>query len=142
MVIILWVLMPAFTAAGAALLICFMMRCRMDEAIARERGALKELQSALLTQRQLLESAITDARAEAKRMAFDEFLNDFRVERRQYVRKSRVFFMSRQTLVVRERILFRNLPLSNWVEHSVTLEESVGAAYSTRGLAIEAMLSS
>jgi hypothetical protein len=28
--------------------------------------------------------------------------------------------------VVRERILFRNLPLSNWVEHSVTLEESVG----------------
>jgi hypothetical protein len=134
--------MPAFTAAGAALLICFMMRCRMDEAIARERGALKELQSALIAQRQLLESAISDAKAEAKRMAFDEFLDDFRVEQRQYVRKSRVFFMSRQTLVVRERILFRNLPLSNWVEHSVTLEESVGAAYSTQGLTIEAMLSS
>jgi hypothetical protein len=142
MVILLWVLMPAFTAAGAALLICFMMRCRMDEAIARERGALKELQSALIAQRQLLESAISDAKAEAKRMAFDEFLDDFRVEQRQYVRKSRVFFMSRQTLVVRERILFRNLPLSNWVEHSVTLEESVGAAYSTQGLTIEAMLSS
>jgi len=142
MVILLWDLMPAFTAAGAALLICFMMRCRMDEAIARERGALKELQSALIAQRQLLESAISDAKAEAKRMAFDEFLDDFRVEQRQYVRKSRVFFMSRQTLVVRERILFRNLPLSNWVEHSVTLEESVGAAYSTQGLTIEAMLSS
>jgi hypothetical protein len=134
--------MPAFTAAGAALLICFMMRCRMDEAVARERGALAELQSALIVQRQTLESAICDAKAEAKRLAFDEFLNDFRVEQRQYVRKSKVFFMNRQTLVLRERILFRNLPLSNWVEHSVTLEESVGPAYSAHGLTIEAMLSS
>jgi hypothetical protein len=134
--------MPAFTAAGAALLICFMMRCRMDEAVARERGALAELQSALIVQRQTLESAICDAKAEAKRLAFDEFLNDFRVEQRQYVRKSKVFFMNRQTLVLRERILFRNLPLSNWVEHSVTLEESVGPAYSAHGLMIEAMLSS
>jgi hypothetical protein len=142
MAIVLWILMPGFTAAGAVLLICFMMRCRMDEAIAHERGALAELQSALIVQRQTLESAISDAKAEAKRLAFDEFLNDFRVEQRQYVRKSKVFFMSRQTLVMRERILFRNLPLSNWVEHSVTLEESVGPAYSAQGLTIEAMLSS
>ena len=142
MAILLWIFVPGFTAAGAALLICFMMRCRMDEAIARERGALAELQSALIVQRRTLESAISNAKAEAKRVAFDEFLNDFRVEQRQYVRKSRLFFMSRQTLVLRERILFRNLPLSNWVEHSVTLEESVGPAYSAHGLTIKAMLSS
>jgi len=142
MAILLWIFVPGFTATGAALLICFMMRCRMDEAIAHERGALAELQSALIVQRQTLESAISDAKAEAKRAAFDEFLDDFRVEQRQYVRKSRVFFVSKQTLVVRERILFRNLPLSNWVEHSVTLEENVGAGYSPQGLTIEAMLSS
>lgn len=142
MTILLWIFVPGFTAAGAALLICFMMRCRMDEAIAHERGALAELQSALVVQRQTLESAISDARAEAKRAAFDEFLNDFRVEQRQYVRKSRLFFMSKQTLIVRERILFRNLPLSNWVEHSVTLEESVGAGYAPSALTIEAMLGS
>src|ERR1035438_419910 len=47
MAILLWIFVPGFTAAGSALLICFMMRCRMDEAIARERGALAELQSAL-----------------------------------------------------------------------------------------------
>jgi hypothetical protein len=142
MPILLWIFVPGFTAAGAALLICFMMRCRIDEAIAQERGALAELQSALIVQRQTLESAISDAKAEARRLAFDEFLNDFRVEQRQYVRQSRLFFMSRQTLVVRERILFRNLPLSNWVEHSVTLEESVGPAYGAHGLTIEAMLGS
>ncbi|MGD0362899.1 MAG: hypothetical protein ABSC93_18630, partial [Bryobacteraceae bacterium] len=89
-----------------------------------------------------LESAISDARNEAKRAAFDEFLNDFRVEQRQYVRKSRLFFMNKQTLVLRERILFRNLPLSNWVEQCVTLEESVGAPYAAQGLTIEAMLGS
>ena len=142
MAILLWIFVPGFTAGGAALLICFMMRCRMDEAIAHERGALAELQSALIVQRQRLESAITDARAEAKRAAFDEFLNDFRVEQRQYVRKSRLFFMSKQTLVLRERVLFRNLPLSNWVEHTVTLEENVGAPYSSPALTIEAMLGS
>ena len=141
MEILLWILAPGFSAAGAALLICFMMRCRMDEAIAQERGALAELQSALVVQRQTLESAISDARAEAKREAFDDFLSDFHVEKRQYVRRSRVFFMSRQMLVVRERILFRNLPLSNWVEHTVTLEETVGSAFPATGLTIEAMLS-
>jgi hypothetical protein len=142
MAILLWIFVPGLTAAGSALLICFMMRCRMDEAIAREKGALAELQSALIVQRQRLESAISDAKAEAKRLAFDEFLNDFRVEQRQYVRKSRLFFISRQTLVVRERILFRNLPLSDWVEHSVALEESVGGAFSVQGLTIEATLGS
>ena len=67
------------------------------------------------------------------------------MEQRQYVRKSKLFFMSKQTLVLRERILFRNLPLSNWVEHSVTLEETVGARYvpySAPGLTFEAMLDS
>jgi hypothetical protein len=142
MAILLWIFVPGLTAAGSALLICFMMRCRMDEAIAREKGALAELQSALIVQRQRLESAISDAKAEAKRLAFDEFLNDFRVEQRQYVRKSRLFFISRQTLVVRERILFRNLPLSDWVEHSVALEETVGGAFSVQGLTIEATLGS
>src|SRR5580704_16833123 len=139
---LIWVLIPGFTAAGSALLVCFMMRCRMEEAGAQERGALATLQSALVAQRDRLESAIHDAKAEAKRAAFDEFLSDFRVEQRQYVRKSRLFFMNKQTLVVRERILFRNLPLSSWVEHSVTLEESVGGAFSTPGLTIEAMLGS
>lgn len=144
MTTLLWIFVPLFTAGGAALLVCFMMRCRMDEAIARERGALVELQSALVVQRQRLQSAICDAKAEARRAAFDEFLNDFRVEQRQYMRKSRFFFMSRQTLVLRERILFRNLPLSNWVEQSIPLEEYVGGAssYFAPGVTFEAMLGS
>jgi hypothetical protein len=141
MAILLSILMLGVAAAGSALLICFMMRCRIEEAIAREKGALAEMQSAVVVQRQRLESAIDDAKAEARRLAFDEFLNDFRVEQRQHVRKSRLFFMTKQTLVLRERILFRNLPLSDWVEHNMTLEETAGGP-SARGLTIEATLSS
>jgi CRISPR/Cas system CMR subunit Cmr6 (Cas7 group RAMP superfamily) len=108
--------------------------------VARERCGLAELQSALVVQRDTLESAIYDAKAEAKRAAFDDFLNDFRVEQRQYVRKSRLFFVNKQTLVLRERILFRNLPLSNWIEQTITLDETVGAPYLNSTLPIDAML--
>ena len=142
MTLLLWIIVPLLTAAGSALLVCYMMRCRIDEAVARERGALAELQSALVVQRETLESAIFDAKAEAKRAAFDDFLNDFRVEQRHYVRKSRLFFMSKQTLVLRERILFRNLPLSNWIEQTVTLDETVGAPYIDAPVPIDVMLSS
>ena len=142
MAILLWILVPLLTAGGSVLLVCFIMRCRMDEAIARERSALAELQSALVVQRLRLESAIDDAKAAARRAAFDEFLDDFQVEQRQFVRKSRLLFMTKQTLVVRERILFRKLPLSDWVEHTTTLDESVGGGYSPSGLTIEATLGS
>ena len=142
MATLLMILLPILTGAGSALLVWFMMRCRMEEAVVRERCGLAELQSALVVQRETLESAIYDAKAEAKRAAFDDFLNDFRVEQRQYVRKSRMFFTRKQTLVLRERILFRNLPLSNWVEQTITLDETVGAPSLAHGPAIEANLDS
>src|SRR5262249_47474020 len=91
----------------------------------------EELASALFVQRLRFEQAISDAKATAKRQAFDEFLNDFKVEQRQFVRKSKLFFLSKQTLVLHERILFRNLPLCDWVERAVTLEETTSAALSS-----------
>jgi hypothetical protein len=48
--------------------------------------------------------------------------------------------VNKQTLVLRERILFRNLPLSNWIEQTITLDETVGAPYLNSTLPIDAML--
>ena len=127
MAILIWIFVPLLTGGGAVLLVSYIMRCRMEEAVARERTALSELQSALVVQRVRLENAIDDAKAAARRAAFDEFLDDFQVEQERYIRKSRLLFMSRQTLVLRERILFRNLPLSDWVENEMTFDETVGA---------------
>jgi hypothetical protein len=140
MAILLWVLVLALLAAGSAWLICYMMRCTMEEAVAKERGALVELRAALKVQKKRLERAISDARAQAKREAFDEYFDDLKVEQQYYVRKSSLFFMSRKTLVLRERIMFRNLPLTKWVEQPMTLEENAGAGYIGKGVAIEASL--
>jgi len=32
-------------------------------------------------------------------------------------------FMNRKSLVLQERLFFRNIPLSNWVEHEMVVEE-------------------
>ena len=38
-----------------------------------------------------------------------------------------MLFMTRKMLVRQERIFFRNIPLSNWVEQEMPIEEGVDA---------------
>jgi len=45
------------------------------------------------------------------------------VEERHYAREHRVLFAHRKSLILQERIFFRNIPISNWVEHEVPVEE-------------------
>jgi len=52
-------------------------------------------------------------------------------------------FVNRKALVQQERLFFRNIPLSNWVEHEMTVEEGSdikqltqqSSIFSTRSLA-------
>jgi hypothetical protein len=50
-------------------------------------------------------------------------MQDFRVEERSYVRESRSLSASKKSMVMQERLFFRNIPLSNWVEHEMVVEE-------------------
>jgi hypothetical protein len=70
-----------------------------------------------------MEDAIRGAEEAAKRKALDDFLSEMRVEERHYVREHKLLFMNRKSLVMQERIFFRNIPLSNWIEHELMLEE-------------------
>ena len=74
-----------------------------------------------------MESGIADkirlAEETASRKAFDQFLMDFRVEERRYLREAKSHFMNKRSVILQERLHFRNIPLSNWVEHEMTLEE-------------------
>jgi hypothetical protein len=45
------------------------------------------------------------------------------VEERHYLRESKSRSLRRKCLVSQERLYFRNIPLSNWVEHEMTVEE-------------------
>jgi hypothetical protein len=130
----LWVLLPGFVAVGSALLAWFVMQSRMDvklaqqeidlaqqrELMAEERGTLKAQRQALESQ---LETAIRAAEESARRQAFDHFLTELKVEQRHYTRENRLLTHSRHTLVLQERMFFRNIPLSDWIEHEITLDD-------------------
>jgi hypothetical protein len=120
---LLWILLPGFVAVGSALLAWFIMQSRMEVAIAHEREQAAEARGALEAEKRSLALAIQGAEESAKRKALEEFLSEMRVEERHYVREHKLLFMHRKSLVMQERIFFRNIPLSNWIEHELMIEE-------------------
>ena len=120
---IVWLLLPLFTAAGSALLAFYIMQSRMDVELARQREELIEARAQIHHNEAQLETKLRATEEETKRKAFDNFLADIRVEERHYMRQSRSLFLNRKSMVLQERLFFRNIPLSNWVEHELTVEE-------------------
>ncbi|MFN3323777.1 MAG: hypothetical protein ACK5AZ_09800 [Bryobacteraceae bacterium] len=120
---LLWIVLPLLVAAGSALLSFYIMQARMEVAIARERESLAEANALIKTGHQMVEEKVRAAEAATYRKAFDEFLADFRVEERHYVRENKSLFLNRKSMVLQERLYFRNIPLSNWVEHEMVVEE-------------------
>jgi hypothetical protein len=123
MAALLWILLPVLVAAGSALLAFYIMQARMEVAIAKEREALSEARVLLESQKKTMEETIKATEEQTKRVALDGFLADVRIEERHYVKENKMLFMNKKSLVLQERIFFRNIPLSNWVEHEMTVEE-------------------
>ena len=124
---LLWILLPGFTALAAGLLAWFVMQSRMEVALAQEREALAAERGAIDSERAALEAslgtAIRAAEESAKRTAFDKFLDELRVEQRHYTKENRLLMHNRKSLVIQERMYFRNIPLSDWIEHEIMLDE-------------------
>src|SRR5689334_8650348 len=114
---LLWILLPVLVAAGSAILTFHMMSARMEVALAKERENLASAKAQIQAHEGALQDKIRAAEETAQRKAFDQFLMDFRVEERHYMRESKSHFMSRKSMIMQERLYFRNIPLSNWVEH-------------------------
>ncbi|MEP7366508.1 MAG: hypothetical protein ABI972_24890 [Acidobacteriota bacterium] len=119
----LWMFLPLFTAAGSALLSFYIMQARLEVAIAKEREALVEARSDLKNVEKETEARLKATEEETRRRSMDDFLGDFRVEERHYMRESKSLFLNKKSMVLQERLYFRNIPLSNWVEHELTVEE-------------------
>lgn len=124
---ILWVLLPGFVAVASGLLAWFVMQSRMEVAIAKEREALAEARGALESSKQAMEesldTAVKLAEESAKRAALEEFLSDLHIEQRHYTRENKLLMQNRKSLILQERMFFRNLPLSDWIEHEIVLDE-------------------
>jgi hypothetical protein len=119
----LWVFFPLFIAGGTALLTMYVMQSKLEVAVSKEKETIAEARAIITSQHKTMEQRVRATEEHAKREAFDEFLSDFRVEERHYVRESKSLFMNRKSMILQERLFFRNIPLSNWVEHEMVVED-------------------
>jgi hypothetical protein len=131
---LLWILVPGFAAIASGVLAYFVMQSRMEVALARERESTAQARGTLEAEKTSLEHALSSAKETARREALDEFLADVHVEQRHYVRENKVLFQNRKALVLQERIFFRNIPLSNWIEHEIILQEGEDVDQAARSL--------
>lgn len=141
-----WMFLPLIVAAGSALLAFFIMQSKLEVAVSKERETLAEARAVITTHARSMEETIRATEESTKRKALDEFLGDFRVEERHYVRESKSLFLNRKSMILQERLYFRNIPLSNWVEHEMVMEDGgdiqklakACSVFSTRSVAGEA----
>src|SRR5580693_3959556 len=119
----LWMFLPVFVAGGSALLSYYMMQAKMEVALAKERESLAEARATITSQKVTMEERIKATEESTKRIAMDDFMHDFRVEERSYARETRSLTASKKSMVMQERLFFRNIPLSNWIEHEMVVEE-------------------
>lgn len=131
---ILWILLPGFVAVGSGLLAYHIMQSRMEVALARERESMAQARGTLEAEKNSLEQALRSAKESARRECLDEFLADVHVEQRHYVKDNKLLFQNRKVLVLQERIFFRNIPLSEWIEHEIVLQEGEDVDKATRSL--------
>lgn len=134
--IVMWVILPVVIAAGAGLLAYIVTTARMEVALATERQGIADIKARLEAERIAVEQSLRAAEETARRKALDDFLGDIRVEERHYVREHKVLFLHRRMLVMQERVFFRNIPLSSWVEHEVALEEGADIEKLAHGLSV------
>jgi uncharacterized membrane protein YgaE (UPF0421/DUF939 family) len=133
---IFWVMSLLICALVAASVTWVVMRSRQQVLLAKQREDLAALRATLTAEKQALENSLKMAEEATRRRAMDEFLADIRVEERHYTREHRVLFMTRKMLVRQERIFFRNIPLSSWIEHEMPIEEGVDPEEMARAMSI------
>lgn len=119
---LLWLFLPVFVAGGSALLSFYIMQAKLEVALSKERESLAEARATISSQKITMEERIRATEESVKRAALDDFLKDFRVEERSYVRETKSLDSATRSMVMQERLFFRNIPLSNWVEHEMVVE--------------------
>jgi uncharacterized membrane protein YgaE (UPF0421/DUF939 family) len=120
-----WVLISAGCMVGTGVLVYFVMQSRMEVLLSKQREELAAARATLIAQKDALENSLKTTEESTRRKAMEEFLADIRVEERHYTREHKVLFLTRKMLVRQERIFFRNIPLSSWVEQEMPLQEGV-----------------
>jgi len=123
----LWIGLPAFVALASGILSWFVMQSRMEVKLAEQRNQIAADKGAITAEREAMEAqlqtAMRAAQERAHREALDAFLSEMKVEQRHYTRENRTLTHTRKSLVLQERMYFRNIPLSDWIEHEIAVDD-------------------
>jgi hypothetical protein len=120
---LLWVAWSALCVLGTGGLVYFLMHSLMEVLLSKQREELAGLRATLEARKEFMDGSLRNAEESSRRQALDDFLAEIRVEERSYIRQHKAFFLSKKSLIRQERIFFRNIPLSNWIEQEMTFEE-------------------
>jgi len=134
--LLLLVAWPGFCAVACGLLVYFVMQSHMEVILAEHREEVASARAALAVQKESMEDSLRNAGESARNKAMDEFLADIRIEERHYTREHKVLFLTKKSLVRQERIFFRNIPLTGWVEHEMQIEEGMDSELLARTTSI------
>ena len=121
--VVWWILASVLSAALSGGLVYFVTQSNAEVRLARLREEFAAAHAALGAQKEAMEDSLRNAQESTRRQAMDEFIADIRVEERHYIREHKALFITRKCIVRQERIFFRNLPLSNWIEQEMPFEE-------------------
>jgi len=132
-IFVMWSMLCVLGSGG---LVYVIMRSRMEVRLARQREELAGLKAALNVHKEHLDGTVRGAEESARSKALEEILADLRVEERHYTREHKALFMTKKSIIRQERIYFRNIPLSNWVEQEMPIEEGVDIEKLAKTMAI------
>lgn len=130
------VVVLALVAGAASAATYAVTRLRMERRSAGLQAQLQETLAMLESEKRSFRETTKSIEEGARRKALDEFLAEMRIEERHYIREHKVLFARRRSMVMQERMFFRNIPLSNWVEHEVPIEEGADIDDVTKTLSI------
>ncbi|MDZ4797722.1 MAG: hypothetical protein SGI92_06135 [Bryobacteraceae bacterium] len=114
---ILFFVLPAAVATGSAMICYVLMQARMDVAVEKERTERAHIQARLEMVEEMMPERLKAVTETAQRRAFDQLMQGFRVEERRYIREAAE--TDGPAMVLQERLYYRNMPLSNWIEHEL-----------------------
>jgi hypothetical protein len=98
---------------------------------------IAEARAEVRLQKNTMEERVRATEQEARRRALDEFMQDFRVEERHYFRENKSIAERQKSMILQERLYFRNIPLSSWVEHEMVVEQDMSdVQHLTKGCSI------
>jgi hypothetical protein len=131
-----WMIASAFCAMATGGLVYFVVRSHTDVVLANQREELAAARALISAQKEAMVDSIRLAEESARRQAMDDFMADIRIEERHYVREHKALFVTRKSVVRQERIFFRNLPLSNWIEQEMPYEEGADVDSLAKAMAV------